>query len=202
VMSYSNEITVHLITGRNQKARGPLHVAFANMRDEPEEVKAFSKRWAVRPVDSDPLEPLLIPIRDTIRIAWRSESRIDAISKGPALLYPELALRISKRKLASIESTFTARIRVTAGRTEVVPDHWWQTAWLLYLRDCLLGKTAICENPACPTPFFIRKRKTQKFCDGGHDCSAYGDRLRAIKWWRARGNAWRSEQRKSGKGKK
>jgi hypothetical protein len=197
-LAYSNEITVHLITGRNPRARQPLHAAFANMRDGPEEVKAFSKRWAVRPVDSDPLEPLLIPIRNLIRVAWRAGSSLDTISKGPARLHPEIALLISKHELAPIESAVTARIRVTAGRTEVVPDHWWQTAWLLYLRDREQGKTAICANPDCPAPYFIRKRRTQKFCESG--CVEYGAAQRSQRWWQLHGAEWRS-RRKSGKGK-
>jgi len=200
-MASSNEITVTLLTGRKSRVRQPLHVAFANMRDEPEEVAAFSKRWAIRPVNSDPLQPLLIPIRNLIRIAWRARSNLDTISKGPARLHPELALLISKheREFAPIVSgsyAFPARIRVTAERIEIEPDHWWQTAFLLYLRDHLCGRTAFCANPDCLAPYFIRKRKTQKFCESG--CVEYGARERAKKWWQLHGAEWRSRRKRRG----
>jgi hypothetical protein len=193
-LAYSNELMVHLVTGRNRKTRQPLHVAFANMLDAPEEVKAFSKRWAVRPVDSDPLEPLLIPIRNIIRIAWRAGSNLDTISKGPARLHPELALLISKHEREFVPFRPSASIRVSAGRVEIEPDHWWQTAWLLYLRDRTQGKTAFCANPDCLAPYFIRKRRTQKFCESG--CVEYGARERAKKWWKLHGAEWRSRRKR------
>jgi hypothetical protein len=54
---------------------------------------------------------------------------------------------------------------------------------MLFLRDQANGKTAICANPDCPAPFFLRSRKTQKICEAG-GCVAWAQRNYALKWWR------------------
>jgi hypothetical protein len=185
LMAYSNKITVYLLT-RNPRAKDPLHVALANMRDEPEEIAAFAKRWGSNATDPDledsPAWPCtgvealprwanLRAVRNVLRDAWRGKRSV----RGMGIVF--------------------ASIQVTGERIEVSPGNLVQTAFLLFMRDHLEGRTAICENPECPTPYFIRKRKTQKACDGGHDCSDYGYRLRALKWWRAHGEEWRSKRK-------
>lgn len=42
---------------------------------------------------------------------------------------------------------------------------------------------ARCHNPECPAPYFIGKRKKQKFCEQG-DCTAYAQRQYANAYWR------------------
>ena len=54
---------------------------------------------------------------------------------------------------------------------------------MLFLRDHALGKTAVCANPECPAPYFIKSRRTQKICEAG-GCVAWAQRNYALKWWR------------------
>jgi hypothetical protein len=40
---------------------------------------------------------------------------------------------------------------------------------LLFIKDRSEGKTGICENPDCPSPYFIKNRSDQLFCK--HSCA-------------------------------
>jgi hypothetical protein len=46
----------------------------------------------------------------------------------------------------------------------------------------LAPQMAKCENPECPSTYFLRGRKTQRFCDRPA-CIAYGQREHKRKWW-------------------
>jgi len=61
---------------------------------------------------------------------------------------------------------------------------------------------AICGNPDCVVPFFLAKRKTQKFCEQG-ECTRYAQNKYALRWWqehrskRARAQDKKVKRRKS-----
>jgi hypothetical protein len=40
-----------------------------------------------------------------------------------------------------------------------------------------------CANPECVVPYFIAKRKSQRFCERG-ECTRYAQNQYALKWWR------------------
>ena len=44
-------------------------------------------------------------------------------------------------------------------------------------------KLAQCHNPDCPVPFFVGRRKNQKYCERG-DCTTYAQRQYALDWWK------------------
>jgi hypothetical protein len=46
------------------------------------------------------------------------------------------------------------------------------------------SRMAVCENPTCPERYFLKGRKTQRFCDRRR-CAAYGQRQHKLKWWNA-----------------
>lgn len=54
---------------------------------------------------------------------------------------------------------------------------------------------AVCANPECPAPFFLSRRRTQKYCESG-ECTRYAQRERALAWWRREGNKWRAKRQK------
>jgi hypothetical protein len=68
---------------------------------------------------------------------------------------------------------------------------------MLFLRDQAAGKTAICANPDCPAPYFLKSRKTQKICEAG-DCVAWAQRNYALKWWRENESKASKEKLKGG----
>src|ERR1700687_3352426 len=52
---------------------------------------------------------------------------------------------------------------------------------------------AVCGNPECPSPYFLKARKTQRFCDRPA-CSAYGQREHKRKWWSEHGEEWKQKR--------
>lgn len=60
---------------------------------------------------------------------------------------------------------------------------------LIYLRRC--GNLArYCANADCPAPYFIAKRKSQKYCTDA--CSAPAQREFKRRWWADHGEEWRA----------
>jgi len=178
------EMRVFLRTGP-ATAREYLHVAFANMRDEPESIAAFVKRWGpiVAPGLGDDHDlKLARAFRHALRAAWAGD---------------KAALEMMQRHVGKVIAT----IRVSGGRIEVEPAETWVTAYLLFLQDHSEDRPGICANPECVAPYFIRKRNTQKYCEAG-PCVAYSARQRANKWWHEHGDEWREVSQKSTKGRK
>jgi len=69
----------------------------------------------------------------------------------------------------------------TGSLVTIVPDAW-TLICMLILRDHASEKTAVCANPECPAPLFLKSRKTQKICEQG-DCVAWAQRRYALNWW-------------------
>jgi hypothetical protein len=58
------------------------------------------------------------------------------------------------------------------------------------------SKMAVCANPSCEQKYFLKGRRTQRFCDLPA-CSAYGQREHKRKWWRIkRGREWKETRKK------
>ena len=64
-------------------------------------------------------------------------------------------------------------------------DDVWSIVAILFLRDHRAKRTAMCANPNCPNPYFIRKRRTQKYCEAG-PCVAEALKTQKREWWRRR----------------
>jgi hypothetical protein len=117
----------------------------------------------------------------TLRTAWKGESSaIAEIQRqvpgalqafgSPGIFdfsYPpgQLAVRINQN-----------------GSVELVVKNLWSFVCLLFLRDYGAGRIGICANPQCPSPYFVKSRRTQKICEIG-DCVVWAQRLYALKWW-------------------
>jgi len=70
----------------------------------------------------------------------------------------------------------------------------------LFLRDCAAGKLGVCGNPDCPAPYFLKRRRNQKYCERG-SCTAYAQRQYSLKSWRRRGKRSRAEKRRQSQGR-
>lgn len=197
-MAYSNKLTVRLRAGRNPKIKEPPHEAFANMQDGQAATWAFYDRWGPLMAESriapETLESLYRPhtlpcpviafeLRDALRRAWRGEEALEG----------ELPLSYIERS-AGHYMKFSWVFK--AGNAELVAEDLWSAICVLFLRDHAAHKTAVCAHPNCPAPYFIKKRKTQKFCEAG-PCVEYGARQRANKWWQAHGDEWRGRRTKA-----
>ena len=53
-------------------------------------------------------------------------------------------------------------------------------------------RALVCPNPECPTPYFLRKKRRQRYCS--ESCSGVGQREAKRKWWTAKGEDWRKKR--------
>ena len=180
----SSKMTIYLVHPQRQGEQP--HEALANMGDDDAASKAFVARWGplweekmvkgIEPIlTGEELQKVWRVERDQLRAAWRGDKK-------------ELA-ELGEKGMGSF-----FRWRFTGKRAELLPNDLWAALVGLFLRDHAAGRTAICANPNCPNPYFIRKRKTQKYCDAG-PCVEYGARLRANLWWARHGNEWREKRK-------
>jgi hypothetical protein len=56
-----------------------------------------------------------------------------------------------------------------------------------------MPKMVVCANPECPSPYFLKSRKTQRFCDRPA-CIACGQREHKLNWWRRVGSKRRASK--------
>jgi hypothetical protein len=68
---------------------------------------------------------------------------------------------------------------------------------IFFMRDAAAKRLGRCANPECDSPFFVRGRRTQRFCDS-FECMAYSHRISANKYWDRR----RAEKAKKAGGRK
>jgi predicted RNA-binding Zn ribbon-like protein len=182
MISSSSKFMVSLI--HPQRKHEFPHEALANMGDDSAASQAFAASWGGLWTDEQAkaiaatgqeLEGIYRTLRDILRRAWRGD----------------------KDAIASLEGMTRTQFRwhFNGKHAELTPEDLWTAIVLLFLRDHAAGRTAICANPGCPSPYFVRKRKTQKYCQSG-SCTDYGVRLSTNLWWAKHGNAWRAKKRK------
>jgi hypothetical protein len=56
----------------------------------------------------------------------------------------------------------------------------------------LAGRTKVCGNSACETPYFIAARKSQRYCN--EKCANVFQQRAKREWWRQHGKKWRQQQ--------
>jgi hypothetical protein len=167
------------------------HVAFANLRvDDPRSVTGFLKQYGLllaRPM-AKVFEIHHVDLADaqrTLTAAWSGEPVTFTAMEGV------------------VEENVNAAVLLSEGYVRLAIQNLWATICFLFLKDFQAGKIVVCGNPDCPAPYFVAKRRTQKFCESGA-CTDYAHRQYALKWWNAEGKARRELQAKDGarKGKK
>jgi hypothetical protein len=202
-------------------AKEPLHRVFANLRDD-EAVLGFIKRWGRVTRGGAPKT-----LRDSQELMVGA-SQAEELSRNLRTAHPEsegdwdapilffesrhqiIQLRDMLQKawdsnkvaIQTLEETVKEQIASTwafkKGYIEITAEASWDAACLLFLRDRAEGKMAICANPACDAPYFIKKRKTQQVCEAG-DCAKAIQRHRTGEWWKKHGNQWREQRAKAQK---
>jgi hypothetical protein len=164
-------ILVQLCLDRDAAGEQP-HVAYANLRDDKKAYVQFVHRWG-RPVGAK------VPMRGRVeKYHWPNDDL-------------KRAWNGDKASLDRLPKQLHATFGVAGRQIELVRSNLVSAIVLLFLRDHAAGKTAVCANPDCPNPYFIRKRKSQKYCEAG-PCVEQAQREQKRKWW----------NRNRGKGKK
>jgi hypothetical protein len=201
-----HKIEVLLVTANGPAKIGgePPHEALANMRaEEKKAVEAFLSRWgelmARNKADSLRLQPSSansgqVPIfgsysglepqlQNWLRAAWRGD---------------RLALEFLHD---SIGTHMKIVWRFRKGQIEVAADDLWSTICIRFLLDHAAGNTTICANPDCQSPYFIRKRSTQKYCEIG-PCTKFAQKKSALRWWHRVGKKNRAKKAESRRSKR
>lgn len=147
-----------------------MHEQFANLPDQPEAFQLFIKRWGALMGPERLPHELELEVRNKLRAAWRGQENL--FSK------PERAMPTS--------------LTVEKDLLKIQPHDLADTLRLLFLRDHWAGKTAICANADCLTPYFIKRRRNQKYCEAGA-CTEQAQREQKRLWW-ARNRGKESDQ--------
>jgi len=144
----------------------------------------WRRRWYFRQRPSD---AKLREYRDILRQFWSGDRGfLPAILSD--LVYD--ALR-EHRKPWKVESH-------SPGSYQIVPDYRVFALSLAFAVNRFQRRLAACENPEC-RDYFIKPRKTQKFCDRPN-CLIYGQQKQKREWWKKHGDEWR-KKRASRKGR-
>jgi hypothetical protein len=174
------------------------HEALANLHADAEAMQQFTGRWGI----------LLAPGKDaTLGLAPIGQLGVFGY-RHPALdLQPLLqaAWRGDKPALQEIRDSVSKYMKTTwdfrDGQLLVSADDLWSTICIQFLFDHSANKTAICENPDCTEPFFVRKRRTGRYC-GSAICAQYAQRASARQQWAAVGKKRREQKQREEKRKK
>ena len=75
----------------------------------------------------------------------------------------------------------------------VLTNDLWTFIRLRFLADFAEAKIAVCANPNCLVPYFVKKRKSQKLCEQG-ECVAWAQRQYSLKWWNVEGKKRREKR--------
>jgi hypothetical protein len=180
-LSSSNKITVFLRAGKNSGVTQSAqpHEEFANLKDDDQSIEQFTRRWGKLTGDERPMiDAAPIAWQDMLRKAWQGDSAA----------------------LKEVQSWGTrymvASLSFSDGRLEMESKYLIGSIFILFLRDHLAGKTAVCENENCEGQrFFIKAKATQKFC-GHPKCTAFAQKQYALKWWNEEGKQLREKRRK------
>jgi hypothetical protein len=134
------------------------------------------------------LERLLIPLRDWLRRIWIN----------PNMRHKELLLLGLREYVRALRSDLPRRVY------RIIPVAYWGNPdqpeepsaleqaliWLLKSAD----KTRCCPHPDCPSPYFLAKRRNQRYCS--EVCAQRGERELKQKWWQEHGEQWRRQRQK------
>lgn len=90
--------------------------------------------------------------------------RILKNANGSEYISTDPAMLNDLRFPISLGRPITARVQVKATGTEIVTSDLWDFARLSFLRDHALGRTRVCKNPNCMTPYFVYPRRRTIYC--------------------------------------
>jgi hypothetical protein len=117
--------------------------------------------------------------RDMLRKIWRGHEHANDWVK--LLLY------------SSLPTTDRVAFNLKRGEIVYVPNGELETVVFSLFRNSSLAK--ICEADDCPSPYFIAKRRNQRYCSAA--CSDQAQKQLKLDWWKREGSRRRREQQKA-----
>jgi hypothetical protein len=163
----------------------PPHVYFANMVD----IGAFQRIYG--PLLASPVPPSALEIvkaQEILQKAWRGdEPSLRAVIEGydppfePAKL-PRIGEKVKLfwTNLFRLDQPPNHTIDISTQGMTIHASDVWSFMRLAFMRDYSLGKTKVCANSDCKTPFFLQSKKGHQFCS--HSCAS----IAGVRRWRAK----------------
>jgi hypothetical protein len=169
----------------------PPHAAFANVNlDDPMAAVAFTKTYG--PLHSGwTLGTGTTPATDKFRITKADLQAAQTILRESWRGSPSDIVFLE----GTVEEGIEANVLVHNASVELSTKDLSPFINFLFLRDLAAEKIDICQNPDCLTPYFVKRRTTQKFCNSTA-CAAFAARTYAKRWWDARGSRVRKKNRR------
>jgi hypothetical protein len=207
-MSSSTFSAVIRTSSNSGSVAGNLHENFANLGGDAASMTRFEKRWGQLLTKGKATRLQLDPERDgqlqildpSYGVPWNHKLELQEKLRKAWRNDPESINFIHR----SVTEHMTTRWDFSNKRIEIITDDLWSTICIIFLRDFAAGKIEICANldGHCHSPFFLKKRSTQKYCDAGPCCLA-AQRKYALDWWYRKGDKARATKHaKMRKGRK
>lgn len=185
-----------------REARKRLLVHLANLKpvlrqggENDPAYERFRQRWWMFSQEST---QALLGLCEGLRKVWQPST---TLAEKEAILQTWLAenpVTRGRRGFAGLAAEAGMPLRVSLQRGEFIPNG---------LRASLvLGvfeqwrRFACCANKDCRHPYFLRERKTQRYCS--EDCAEPAQRESKLRWWTEHGKQWRAKRRAQRKRKK
>ena len=137
------------------RKKEPVHERLANMALDVDSLYAFTRSWGF--LDADDMEDH----------EGRIITRLHHVQ--PLQLFLQRAWKNEMPAIARMEKDVKARVDVHAKGIDIAVIDLWNLVRLSFLRDYKAGRTKVCTNPDCPTPYFLQQRKGQQYCS--HKCA-------------------------------
>jgi hypothetical protein len=161
-------------------------LALANLQDGSHEI--FSKQFQ-GDYEAEDLKSFTVPAgfriyqyRDSLRKIWEGDHQ------ATANLVSDWVKQANKRAPYRTEVHTNTREQTVF----VLPNYSILPLSLALGVSNLWPKMAVCGNPKCPNRYFLKGRRTQRFCDRPA-CAAYGQREHKRIWWNKYGVEWKQK---------
>lgn len=133
----------------------------------------------------------MVQVRDNLRAIWRE----------PDLRRREwLAFRLRELLMAKADPRFIQAAGVISGPEvnlidRLPPPSPFEQTIMQLLKSA--DRSRYCANADCPAPYFLAKRRSQKYCSDA--CSRPAQKEFKRRWWDEHGESWRKARRASAK---
>jgi len=164
------------------RERAELLIDLASLQDD--SFAQFWRRFPMLDVSVTEDDSAILNRRNELRRVWSGDMAV-----GEAVSFWANLTRVEHRQTWVVSAWAN-------GRYTVHPNtHIFCLSLAIGVGE-LSHKMAICANPDCPQKYFLKGRKTQRFCDRP-PCAAYGQRQHKKNWWHAHRAEVRSGHRSS-----
>jgi hypothetical protein len=177
-----------IITGVDDKAAAFALYHFRETKHRPSaaDLKFFRKRWQAHLYVYDD-DNELVDIRDDLRKVF--ESPETAAHSFLARWGKPRGRRPSDSMRSDLQKIYMVTVQLYGTRF-LLPEI--DLALVISMAVLAsLPQMTRCANPECPSPYFLRPKKTQRYCERP-ECIAHGQREHKLNWWRTHGKARRA----------